>query len=106
MSGYAMAEFLQRKRIRRHTLKAFLLAQAERVKKHALAMGAEAQRPYAAAIKQRFFVPPYVGSKGWIGLRLDVHVDWCEVADFVNDSYQMTAPKRLVALLAQRQLRR
>ena len=36
MSGYAMAEFLQRKQIHRRTLKAFLLTQAERVKKHAL----------------------------------------------------------------------
>ena len=46
MSGYAMAEFLQRQRVRRHTLKAFLLTQAERVKKHGLAMAAQAQRPY------------------------------------------------------------
>jgi hypothetical protein len=46
MSGYAMAEFLQRKQVRRHTLKSFLLTQAERVKKHALAMAAETQRPY------------------------------------------------------------
>jgi hypothetical protein len=46
MSGYAMAEFLQRKQVRRHTLKSFLLNQAERVKKHALAMAAAAQRPH------------------------------------------------------------
>jgi hypothetical protein len=61
------------------------------------------QEILVSAAPQRFFVPPYVGSKGWIGLRLDVHVDWGEVADLVNDSYQMTAPKRLVASLGQRE---
>jgi hypothetical protein len=55
------------------------------------------QEILVSAAPQRFFVPPYVGGKGWIGLRLDVHVDWSEVGDLVNDSYQMTAPKRLAA---------
>jgi predicted DNA-binding protein (MmcQ/YjbR family) len=49
----------------------------------------------------RFFVPPYVGSKGWIGAYLDVEQDWDELADFVEESYRMTAPKRLVAQLDQ-----
>lgn len=43
----------------------------------------------------RFFVPPYVGSKGWIGAYLDVEQDWDELADFVEESYRMTAPKKL-----------
>jgi hypothetical protein len=46
MSGYAMAEFLKLKQVQRRTLKPFLLTQAERVKKHALSMAAEAQRPH------------------------------------------------------------
>lgn len=46
MSGYAMADFLQRKQVKRHTLKAFLLTQAERVKKHALSLAAAAKRPH------------------------------------------------------------
>ena len=46
MSGYAMAEFLQRKQVQRRTLKSFLLAQAARVKQHALTMAAAAQRPH------------------------------------------------------------
>jgi predicted DNA-binding protein (MmcQ/YjbR family) len=50
---------------------------------------------------QRFFVPPYVGSKGWIGAYLDVEQDWDELADLVEESYRLTAPKRLVALLDQ-----
>jgi hypothetical protein len=49
---------------------------------------------------ERFFVPPYVGPKGWIGIRLDVgKVDWDEVAELVEESYRMTAPRRLVAEL-------
>ncbi len=47
---------------------------------------------------ERFFVPPYVGHKGWDGVRLDVKVDWGELASIVADSYRMTAPKRLSAL--------
>jgi predicted DNA-binding protein (MmcQ/YjbR family) len=47
----------------------------------------------------RFFVPPYVGHNGWIGVRLDVEVDWEELADLIEESYRLTAPKRLAALL-------
>ena len=47
----------------------------------------------------RFFVPPYVGSKGWIGMRLDSNPDWNEVAEVVKRSYRLIAPKRLVTLL-------
>jgi hypothetical protein len=45
---------------------------------------------------RRFFVPPYVGHKGWVGMRLDNRVDWREVALVVTRSYRMTAPKKLV----------
>ncbi len=47
----------------------------------------------------RFFKPPYVGPKGWIGIHLDDDTDWDEVDDLVEESYRMTAPKRLSALL-------
>ena len=51
----------------------------------------------------RFYLPAYVGPRGWVGLRLDVgNVDWDEVADFVGDSYRLVAPGRLVALANQR----
>ena len=49
----------------------------------------------------RFFVPPYVGHKGWIGMRLDKRVKWHEVAEIVRRSYRMTAPKRLAAILGE-----
>jgi hypothetical protein len=47
----------------------------------------------------RFFVPPYVGSKGWVGVRLDLATapDWDEIAELICESYCLTAPKRLVA---------
>ena len=44
----------------------------------------------------RFFVPPYVGHKGWIGMHLDRRVNWREVTFLVRRSYRMTAPKQLV----------
>lgn len=47
------------------------------------------------AAPERFFVPPYVGRKGWIGLRLDDDPDWDEVAEVVKRSYRLIAPKRL-----------
>jgi hypothetical protein len=47
----------------------------------------------------QFFVPPYVGHNGWVGVRLDTDVDWDEVTELIEESYRMTAPKRLAALL-------
>ena len=47
---------------------------------------------------QRYFVPPYIGPKGWVGLDLGAApVDWDEVAQLVADSYRLIAPKRLAA---------
>ncbi|MFD0687211.1 MmcQ/YjbR family DNA-binding protein [Actinomadura fibrosa] len=46
----------------------------------------------------RFFVPKYVGSRGWVGARLDVDQDWDELAELIEDSYRLIAPKRLSAL--------
>jgi hypothetical protein len=48
-----------------------------------------------------FFVPPYVGQHGWIGVYLDVELDWDFISTLVKDSYCMTAPKKLVKLLNQ-----
>jgi predicted DNA-binding protein (MmcQ/YjbR family) len=50
----------------------------------------------------RFFVPPYVGPSGWVGVWLDRRVDWPEVVDLVRDSYRLIAPKRLLAELDSR----
>ena len=57
----------------------------------------------AQAEPERFYMPAYVGPRGWLGLRLDIpHVDWDEVADFVAESYLLVAPKRLAALVGER----
>lgn len=49
---------------------------------------------------ERYFIPPYVGHRGWVGVRLDVAVDWEQLTEILEEGYRMTAPKRLAALLA------
>jgi hypothetical protein len=57
------------------------------------------QRTLVESDPERFFVPPYVGHRGWLGVRLDVVVDWDEIAEIVEDAYRAVAPKKLVAEL-------
>jgi predicted DNA-binding protein (MmcQ/YjbR family) len=46
---------------------------------------------------ERYYLPAYIGARGWVGMRLDVgEVDWDEVAEVVFHSYCLTATKRLV----------
>jgi hypothetical protein len=58
-----------------------------------------AQETLVASHPDRFFRPPYVGTRGWLGVYLDVPVDWDEIADIVTAAYRMVAPKKLVAEL-------
>ena len=51
---------------------------------------------------RRYFRPPYVGHRGWLGVYLDVPVDWDEIAEIVEDAFRTIAPKTLVAQLPQR----
>ncbi len=55
-----------------------------------------AQEVRVSAEPERFFVPPYVGHRGWLGVWLDVPVDWDEIADLVADAYRRVAPKGLM----------
>jgi hypothetical protein len=48
---------------------------------------------------ERFFRPPYVGPRGWLGVRLDRDLDWGEIAGIVEDAYRQIAPKKLIAEL-------
>lgn len=57
------------------------------------------QMVLVGADPDRFFVPPYVGYKGWIGMRLDRKPDWNEVAVVVRRSYRLIAPRTLAALV-------
>lgn len=63
---------------------------------------AGAQEILVGSDPTRFFVPPYTGRHGWVGVRLDFEVDWDEIRGLVEESYRMTAPKRLRVLLDQR----
>ena len=50
----------------------------------------------AAAQPERFYIPAYLGSKGWVGLRLDIgEIDWEEVTELVHGSYRLVAPKAI-----------
>ncbi|HUJ30640.1 MAG TPA: MmcQ/YjbR family DNA-binding protein [Candidatus Acidoferrum sp.] len=52
----------------------------------------------AAAQPARFYLPSYIGPRGWVALRLDAgKIDWDEVRDLLICSYQLCAPKRLAA---------
>ena len=57
------------------------------------------QQVLVGADPERFFAPPYVGTKGWVGMWLDLAPDWAEVRLLVTRSYRMTAPKRVAARL-------
>ena len=51
------------------------------------------QSMMVADAPKRFFVPPYVGGNGWVGLRLDLDVDWKEVASVVEQAYRTALEK-------------
>jgi hypothetical protein len=57
------------------------------------------QHILVGADPERFFVPAYVGHKGWIGVRLGGQPDWAEIGGLLRRSYRMTAPKRLASLV-------
>lgn len=57
------------------------------------------QSTLVSAEPESYFVPPYVGKHGWVGLWLDADQDWNFINDLILDSYCLTAPKKLVALL-------
>ena len=53
-----------------------------------------------AATSDRYFRPPYVGHRGWIGVRLDGDVPWDEVTELLHDAYRLVAPARLARIIA------
>jgi len=50
---------------------------------------------------EQFFFPPYVGGRGWLGVRLDRNPDWDEITAIITEAYRCVAPKRLIAQLDQ-----
>jgi hypothetical protein len=61
------------------------------------AAGDGVQRMLVDADPERFFVPAYVGHRGWLGVRLERGVDWNELEGIVEDAYAEVAPPSLVA---------
>jgi hypothetical protein len=58
-----------------------------------------AQEELIAEDPVQFFRPPYVGHRGWLGVRIDRDPDWAEIEEIVRDAYRCIAPKTLLALL-------
>jgi hypothetical protein len=58
-----------------------------------------AQEGLVALRPDRFFRPPYVGGRGWIGVRLDRRIGARELAALLEDAYRSVAPPKLVAML-------
>ncbi len=58
------------------------------------AASAGAQAALVKAAPDRFFVPAYVGVRGWLGVRLDGKVDWKEIEDLIRDAYAGVASKK------------
>jgi hypothetical protein len=54
-----------------------------------------AQDLLVEAAPEHYFVPPYVGHRGWVGVRLDRGIDWDEVAGVIEDAFLTVAPKGL-----------
>jgi hypothetical protein len=58
------------------------------------------QAALIASQPERFFIPPYVGHRGWVGMWLDVPgLHWAEVEELMFEAYRLAAPKRLAATL-------
>ena len=51
------------------------------------------QQAFVDASPEHFFVPPYVGSQGWLGVRLDSGLEWPVIARFIEQAWQEAAPK-------------
>ncbi len=58
-----------------------------------------AQEALIAADPERFFRPPYVGHRGWVGVRIDRDPDWDEVDELVREAFRQVAPKSVAALI-------
>lgn len=61
-----------------------------------------AQEQLIAEDPAQFFRPPYVGHRGWVGVRIDGDPDWDEIAAIVTDAYRLVAPRTLAAQLDER----
>ena len=61
-----------------------------------------AQEEMVGQEPDRFYRPPYVGHRGWLGVYLDGPVDWDELSEVVKEAYRVVVPKKLIAELEAR----
>jgi hypothetical protein len=57
------------------------------------------QQELVAGEPATFFRPPYVGHRGWLGVRVDTGIGWDEIAELCQDAYRAIAPPTLVRRL-------
>jgi hypothetical protein len=57
------------------------------------ASSSDVQQMLATSRPEQFFVPPYVGHMGWIGVRLDRDLSWAEIADVIKDAHEIVLEK-------------
>jgi hypothetical protein len=55
-----------------------------------------AQAMFIDSDPRHFFIPAYVGHRGWVGVRLDLDLDWDTVADMVDEAFRAVAPRSLL----------
>ncbi|MFW2381874.1 MAG: MmcQ/YjbR family DNA-binding protein [Acidimicrobiales bacterium] len=66
---------------------------------HSIMVLPDADEREALREDPRVFVPAYLGPSGWLGFELDDNSDWAEVAELLDMSYRLTAPRRAIAEL-------
>jgi hypothetical protein len=59
-----------------------------------------AQAGLVAGAPEHYFVPPYVGHRGWVGVRLDRDLSWDAIAGAIEEAYIAVAPPRLIEAAA------
>lgn len=59
----------------------------------------ENQRALIGMDSSRYFVPPYVGKSGWVGVWIDKRPRWSDIEPLIRDAYRRVAPKKLAALV-------
>ncbi len=66
---------------------------------HSIIVQPDPEDRRAIETDERSYVPAYLGPSGWLGIDLTEASDWTEVAEFLDASYRLTAPKKLIAEL-------
>jgi predicted DNA-binding protein (MmcQ/YjbR family) len=66
---------------------------------HSVVVQPDAADRRALLEEERAYVPAYLGPSGWIGVDLDADTDWTEIAELLDASYRLTAPKRCIVEL-------